>query len=170
VLTGVGTILHDDPQLTVRDVATTRQPLRVVVDRHADTPPNARVLRDGNALMITAGPRNEEWPAAVECLALADAGGRVDLDLMLRTLAQRGVNELHVEAGAKLNGALLQAGLIDELLIYLAGALIGDPARGMFELATPLASLAQRVDLDWSSVDRIGDDVRIVARVRRNEK
>ncbi len=85
---------------------------------------------------------------------------------LLRTLAGRGINELHVEAGAKLNGALLRAGLIDELLIYFAGALIGDPARGMFEFTTPLASLGQRIDLEWSSIERLGGDLRIVARVK----
>jgi diaminohydroxyphosphoribosylaminopyrimidine deaminase / 5-amino-6-(5-phosphoribosylamino)uracil reductase len=164
VMTGVGTVLHDDPQLTVRDVATTRQPLRVVVDRHADTPANARVLADGNALVVTAGARNAQWPT--ECLVLPDDKGRVDLEALLRTLAGRGVNELHVEAGAKLNGALLQAGLVDELLIYLAGAVIGDPARGMFEFASPLASLGQRVNLEWTSVERLGGDLRIVARVK----
>lgn len=166
VVTGVGTVLHDDPQLTVRDVATTRQPLRVVIDRHADTPAKARVLAGGNALVITAGPRNEQWPAATEWLVLPDAKGRVDLEALLRTLAGRGVNEVHVEAGAKLNGALLHAGLIDELLIYIAGAVFGDPARGMFEFTSPLASLGQRVNVEWTSIDRIGDDLRIVARVR----
>ena len=164
VMTGVGTVLHDDPQLTVRDVATTRQPLRVVVDRHADTPANARVLADGNALVVTAGARNAQWPT--ECLVLPDDKGRVDLEALLRTLAGRGINELHVEAGAKLNGALLEAGLIDELLIYLAGAVIGDPARGMFEFASPLASLGQRMNLEWTSIERLGDDLRIVARVK----
>jgi diaminohydroxyphosphoribosylaminopyrimidine deaminase/5-amino-6-(5-phosphoribosylamino)uracil reductase len=150
----------------VRDVATTRQPLRVVIDRHADTPANARVLADANALVVTAGSRNAQWPAALEWLALADDKGRVDLAALLRTLAGRGINELHVEAGAKLNGALLRAGLIDELLIYFAGALIGDPARGMFEFTTPLASLGQRINLEWSSIERLGNDLRIVARVK----
>ena len=167
VMTGVGTVLHDDPQLTVRDVATTRQPLRVVIDRHADTPANARVLADANALVVTAGSRNAQWPATLEWLALADDKGRVDLEALLRTLAGRGINELHVEAGAKLNGALLRAGLIDELLIYFAGALIGDPARGMFEFTTPLASLGQRINLEWSSIERLDGDLRIVARVKR---
>jgi diaminohydroxyphosphoribosylaminopyrimidine deaminase/5-amino-6-(5-phosphoribosylamino)uracil reductase len=166
VLTGVGTVLHDDPQLTVRDVATTRQPLRVVVDRHADTPAEARVLAGGNVLVITVGARGERWPPATECLVLPDAAGRVDLEAMLRTLAGRGINEVHVEAGAKLNGALLKAGLIDELLIYVAPAVIGDPARGMFEFTSPLASLAQRVNLEWTSIDRLGSDLRIVARVK----
>ena len=166
VLTGVGTVLHDDPRLDVRDVPTTRQPLRVIVDRHADTPADARVLAEGHALVITAGPRNDQWPAGTETLAIPDGEGRVDLAAMLRELAQRGVNELHVEAGAKLNGALLRAGLIDELVVYIAGAIIGDPARGMFESGVPLASLDARIALDWMSVDRVGDDLRIVARIR----
>jgi diaminohydroxyphosphoribosylaminopyrimidine deaminase/5-amino-6-(5-phosphoribosylamino)uracil reductase len=167
ILTGVGTVLHDDPRLDVRDVPTTRQPLRVIVDRHADTPAAAQVLADGNALVVTSGARGDGWPAGVETLALPDAAQRVDLAAMMKELAKRGINELHVEAGAKLNGALLRAGLLDELVVYLAGAVIGDPARGMFDLRTPLASLAGRVNLDWTSIDRVGDDLRIVARVRR---
>lgn len=170
IMTGVGTVLHDDPQLTVRDVPTSRQPLRIIVDRHADTPANARVLADGNAVVVTAGPRNSGWPASIESLALPDTDGRVDLAALFRALAGRGINEAHVEAGAKLNGALLRAGLIDELLIYFAGALIGDPARGMFESAIPLASLRDRVNVVWTSVDRIGDDLRIVARVQMGER
>ncbi|HEX6138488.1 MAG TPA: bifunctional diaminohydroxyphosphoribosylaminopyrimidine deaminase/5-amino-6-(5-phosphoribosylamino)uracil reductase RibD [Casimicrobiaceae bacterium] len=170
ILTGAGTILHDDPRLTVRDVATTRQPLRVVVDRDADTPPTARVLADGNALLVTAGARNDAWPATVESLALADGDGRVDLAALLHTLAQRGINELHVEAGARLNGALLRAGLIDEMLVYVAACVIGDPARGMFDLANPPSSLAQRVGLEWTSIERLGEDLRIVARVARAER
>jgi len=166
IVTGVGTVLHDDPQLTVRDVVTTRQPLRVVVDRHADTPPNARVLAGEPTLVVTAGMRNPAWPATAQWLALPDGAGRVDLAGVLRMLAAREVNEVHVEAGAKLNGALLQAGLIDEVLIYVAPSLIGDPARGMFELAQPLAALAQSVALEWKSIERIGDDVRFLARVR----
>ncbi len=167
VLTGVGTVLHDDPRLDVREVPTTRQPLRVVVDRHADTPAHARILAEGNALVITAGARNDGWPAGTETVAMPDGAGRVDLDAMLRELARRGINELHVETGAKLNGALLRAGLIDELVIYVAGAVIGDPARGMFEFETPLASLDARVALEWTSVERIGDDLRVVARIVR---
>jgi len=166
ILTGVGTVLHDDPQLTVRDVKTTRQPLRVVVDRHADTPPGARVLAGEPTLVVTAGTRNPAWPVTAQWLALPDGAGRVDLAGVLRMLAAREVNEVHVEAGAKLNGALLQAGLIDEVLIYVAPSLIGDPARGMFELAQPLAALAQSVALEWQSIERIGDDVRFLARVR----
>ena len=168
IVTGVGTVLRDDPALTVREVATPRQPLRVVVDRDADTPVDARVFADGNALVVTAGSRNDRWPAGVETLALPNAEGRVDLVALLRELARRGVNEVHVEAGAKLNGALITGGLVDELVVYLAPAVIGDPARGMFECAAPLDSLGARVNLDWMSVDRFGSDLRIVARVRRS--
>ena len=168
IVTGVGTVLRDDPALTVREVATPRQPLRVVVDRDADTPVDARVFADGNALVVTAGSRNDRWPAGVETLALPNAEGRVDLVALLRELARRGVNEVHVEAGAKLNGALITGGLVDELVVYLAPAVIGDPARGMFECAASLDSLAARVNLDWISVDRFGSDLRIVARVRRS--
>lgn len=166
IVTGVGTVLHDDPQLTVRDVPTTRQPLRVVVDRDADSPPDARVLAGGNALLVTAGAVNGRWPPGVETIALPNADGRVDLAAMMRELARRDINEVHVEAGAKLNGALLRAGLVDELVVYLAPSIVGEPARGMFEFPAPLESLAARVPLEWVSVDRVGADVRIVARVR----
>ena len=169
ILTGVGTVLHDDPQLDVRAVATPRQPLRVVVDRNGDVPPGAKLLAGGAALVVTAGTRNAAWPAHVDVLALPDANARVDLRALMRELATRGINELHVEAGARLNGALLSAGLIDELLVYVAGSLIGDPARGMFALPAPLPALAARTRLRWTSVDRIGEDLRIVARVVREE-
>ncbi|MFO1317211.1 MAG: bifunctional diaminohydroxyphosphoribosylaminopyrimidine deaminase/5-amino-6-(5-phosphoribosylamino)uracil reductase RibD [Burkholderiales bacterium] len=164
ILTGIGTVLQDDPQLSVRSVATPRQPRRVIVDRHGQTPATARVLAGAAALIVTAGERNPAWPAGVETLLLPDAHGRVDLAAMMAALAARGVNELHVEAGAKLNGALLDAALIDEVLLYVAPAVLGDPARGMFERAEPLASLAQRAAFAWHDVQRIGDDLRLVAR------
>ena len=165
ILTGVGTVMQDDPQLTVRAIATPRQPLRVIVDRHGQTSASARVLADNNALMVTAGERNAAWPEALAVLTLPDANGRVDLPALMRALAARGINELHVEAGAKLTGALLDAGLIDELLLYLAPALIGDPARGMFERAAPLTALSQKAGLAWHSIERIGADLRVIARV-----
>jgi diaminohydroxyphosphoribosylaminopyrimidine deaminase/5-amino-6-(5-phosphoribosylamino)uracil reductase len=169
IVTGVGTVLRDDPALTVRDVETPRQPLRVIVDRNADTPADARVLADDNVVVVTAGARNERW-RNVETLPLPDADSRVDLTALMRELARRGINEVHVEAGAKLNGALLRAGLLDELVVYVAPSVFGDPARGMFELAEPLASLAGRVELEWTSIERIGPDMRIVARVRKSAR
>jgi diaminohydroxyphosphoribosylaminopyrimidine deaminase/5-amino-6-(5-phosphoribosylamino)uracil reductase len=169
VLTGIGTVLQDDPQLTVRAVATPRQPRRVIVDRHAQTPPGARILADGDALIVTAGERNPAWKPGIEVIALPDANRRVDLAAMLAELGRRGVNELHVEAGARLNGALLAAGLIDELLLYLAPSLLGDPARGVAEFPGGVARLADRVALSLRETVRIGDDLRIVARVMTKE-
>ena len=104
-------------------------------------------------------------PGNVQHVRLPRPDGRVDLAAMLGFLAERGVNELHVEAGAKLNGALLAAGLVDELLLYLAPCLLGDPARGMFALPSPLSQLAQRVQLRIREVSRIGDDWRVLALV-----
>ncbi|HVE50642.1 MAG TPA: bifunctional diaminohydroxyphosphoribosylaminopyrimidine deaminase/5-amino-6-(5-phosphoribosylamino)uracil reductase RibD [Casimicrobiaceae bacterium] len=166
VLTGIGTVLADDPEMTVRAVDTPRQPLRIVVDRHGDTPRDAKVLR-GGALIITAGTRNGEWNDDVEHLALPDAQGRVDLVAMMRELARRGLCEIHVEAGARLNGALFEAGLVDEIVAYVAPSLLGDPARGIAQFAESLRPLASRVQLGFDAIDRIGEDLRIRARVNR---
>ena len=167
ILTGIGTVRCDDPQLTVRHVDTPRQPLRVVVDRHAETPADAKVLAGEPTLVVTAGARHPRWPASVETIALPDGHDRIDLAALMRVLAERGCNEVHVEAGARLSAALLGAGLVDELLLYLSPSLIGDPARGMFEFPAPLASLDQRVALAWTSIERVGDDLRVLARVER---
>ncbi len=168
IVTGIGTVIQDNPSLTVRDVATTRQPLRVVIDRHGDTPRDARVLDQGNALIVTARPKPGAAFGDVEMLQLPDADGRVDLAQLLRMLAGRGINELHVEAGAKLNGALLDGGLIDEFLVYLAPSILGDPARGMVDRMAPITELSACTALAFHRVDRIGDDLRVVARVLRD--
>ena len=167
VMTGIGTVRSDDPELTVRAVPTPRQPRRVVVDRNAETPATAKVLRGEGALMVTAGARNPAWPAAVESIALPNEAGRVDLAAMLRELARRDVNELHVEAGAGLNGALLAAGLVDELLLYVAPCVIGDPARGVADFPGGIATLDDRVSLALFDVTRIGEDLRIIARIAK---
>jgi diaminohydroxyphosphoribosylaminopyrimidine deaminase/5-amino-6-(5-phosphoribosylamino)uracil reductase len=169
VLTGIGTVLQDDPQLTVRAVETTRQPLKVVVDRYGEVPTNARLLASGRVVIFSAEPPRVRWPANVESIVLPGRDGRVDLPAMLSQLAEREINELHVEAGAKLNGALLAAGLVDELLVYLAPSVLGDPARGMFELPAPLARLADRTPVSITDVERVGDDWRILARVERKQ-
>jgi len=166
VLTGIGTVRADDPELTVRAVPTTRQPLRVVVDRHAQTPGDAKVLR-GGALVVTAGARNPEWRGDVEHVAMPDGNGRIDLPAMMRELARRGLNEVHVEAGARLNGALLASRVVDEVLAYVAPSVIGDPARGMAQFTDELRSLSDRVRLAFEDVQRIGEDIRIRARVLR---
>lgn len=165
ILTGIGTVLQDDPQLTVREVTTSRQPLKVVVDRHGQLPAGARVLEGGSVLVVSAAAPQVAWPEPVRHVNLADADGRVDLEAMLAHLAKLGVNELQVEAGAKLNGALLAAGLVDELLLYLAPSLLGDPARAMFALPAPLSQLSERVRLRVREIAAVGDDWRVLARV-----
>jgi diaminohydroxyphosphoribosylaminopyrimidine deaminase/5-amino-6-(5-phosphoribosylamino)uracil reductase len=165
ILTGIGTVRQDDPQLTVREVDTPRQPLRVIVDRYGDTPAGARVFGPGQVLVFTAIPPRTSWPAHVETMELPDRDGRIDVAAMLDVLGKREINELHVEAGAKLGGALLAAGLVDELLVYMAPCLLGDPARGMFDLPVALTSLADRFALRIRSIDRVGEDWRILARM-----
>jgi diaminohydroxyphosphoribosylaminopyrimidine deaminase/5-amino-6-(5-phosphoribosylamino)uracil reductase len=167
ILSGIGTIAADDAQLTVRGIDTPRQPRRIVVDSKLEIEPTARVLEGGGVWIFTATA--DEAKEAVlrergaEIIRLANPHGKVDLPAMLLELGRRGINELHVEAGAKLNGSLLREGCTDELLVYLAPSLIGD-ARGMFDLAAPL-SLADKHTLRYHDVTRVGDDLRILARV-----
>jgi diaminohydroxyphosphoribosylaminopyrimidine deaminase / 5-amino-6-(5-phosphoribosylamino)uracil reductase len=168
ILTGIGTVREDDPRLTVREVETPRQPLKVLIDRHGELAANARLLESGRVLIFSAEPAKRTW-ANVENIVLRGPDGRVDLEAMLRELGQRELNEIHVEAGAKLNGALLAAGLVDELLIYLAPCILGDPARGMFALPAALSQLSARVPLVIREQQPIGDDWRIVARLRSKE-
>lgn len=168
ILTGIGTVRQDDPELTVRDVATTRQPLRVVLDRNAETHASARVLSGGATIVVTNGANSREWPSNVQVLSMPDAQGRIDLHSLMSELAARELNEIHVEAGAGLNGALLQAGLVDELLLYLAPCMLGDPARGIADFAPGLTSLAERVAFDITDIARVGSDMRIIADVKRS--
>lgn len=163
VLTGIGTVKADDPRLTVREVETPRQPLRVVVDSRLETPPGAKILQGGNTLIFFGDTRNEP-PQGAEAIAMPNAQGKVDLAAMLRELARRGVNELHVEAGFKLNGSFAREGCVDEMLVYLAPAFLGDTAQGMLDLAQA-TSLDQRLRVTLRSVERVGEDLRIVARL-----
>ena len=133
VLTGVGTVLEDDPRLDVRLVETARQPLRVVVDSRLQTPPSSRIVAPPGRVLLYAAIDDIAKRAAleareVEVALLPSTAGKVDLAAMLADLARRGINELHVEAGEKLNASLLRAGLVDELLMYVAPKLIGDGA------------------------------------------
>jgi diaminohydroxyphosphoribosylaminopyrimidine deaminase/5-amino-6-(5-phosphoribosylamino)uracil reductase len=160
VLTGAGTIVADDPRLTVRDVETPRQPLRVVVDSRLETPPAARILQGEKALVFSAKPGRL---ANAEVVALPNANGKVDLPKMLQELARRGVNELHVEAGSRLNASLVREGCVDEFLLYLNPSFLGDAAQGMLDLPG-FASLDERVKLRIVSVDRTGEDLRLLAR------
>ena len=167
ILTGIGTVLHDDPRLTVRGIDTPRQPLKVVVDRHGELPANARLLADGEVIVVTAAAPKTLLPGRVRTLTLPGGDGRIDLPAMMSALAAEGINELHVEAGARLNGALLAAGLIDEVLVYLAPCLLGDGARGMFTLPAPLSRLDERTPLSIVSIAPVGADWRLIARVAR---
>ena len=169
VLTGIGTVLDDNPRLDVREVPTPRQPHVVVVDSQLQTPPDAHLFIAGRACYIYAASQNDEKKAALEArgatvVYLPNPQGKVDLQAMLRDLAQRGVNELHVEAGNKLNGSLVREGLVDEMLVYLAPTLLG-PGLGMANVG-PFDALGQGLAMDFITVERVGPDIRIVARVR----
>jgi diaminohydroxyphosphoribosylaminopyrimidine deaminase/5-amino-6-(5-phosphoribosylamino)uracil reductase len=166
ILTGAGTVRDDDPRLTVRDVDTDRQPLRVVVDSHLETPSTARILEGGNALVAASSEDAAKIAAlraaGAEVLVLPNPQGKVDLLRLLQALAGRGVNELHVEAGHKLNGSLLREGLVDELLLYFAPTILGS-GREMFPLPE-LTDLCGRRDLKIVDLRRVGSDIRILAR------
>jgi len=169
ILTGAGTVRDDDPRLNVRDVETSRQPLRVVVDSHLETPLRARLLEGGNVLLAATGDAGTDTAkiadlraAGAEVIVLPNPQGKVDLPRLLQALAGRGVNELHVEAGHKLNGSLLREGLVDELLMYFAPTLLGS-GREMFPLPE-LTDLSGRHDLRIVDLRRVGADIRILAR------
>lgn len=168
LLTGVGTVREDDPRLDVRLVETPQQPLRVIVDSRLETPPAARILDAPGDVLVYAAADDPARRAALEARGAGiefrpGAGGKVDLAAMLDDLAAREINELHVEAGHRLNGSFVRAGLVDEVLIYLAPKLLGE-GREMAAFG-PLAALADAVPLTWHSIERVGDDLRIVARV-----
>jgi diaminohydroxyphosphoribosylaminopyrimidine deaminase/5-amino-6-(5-phosphoribosylamino)uracil reductase len=173
VLTGSGTVISDDPLLTARPDgpgAEVLQPIRVIVDSRLKTPPSARMLSaPGEVVIFTsnADPRAQQpLVDAGARLERVDGKPRCDLNQVIARLAQLEVNDVWVEAGAGLNGALLSAGLIDELVLYLAPTVFGDSARAMFMLDA-LTSLEQAVALDIHDVRKLGPDLRIIARVRR---
>ena len=166
ILTGIGTVAADNPQMNVRLVETSRQPLKVLVDSRLDVDPDARLF-DGSSVLVacaiddaTRAARLREKSA--EVIVLPNAQGKVDLPALLKELARRGINEVHAEAGFKLNGSLVREGCVDELLVYVAPMLIGD-APGMVYLPT-LADLAQAQRLRFREVTQVGGDVRILAR------
>jgi diaminohydroxyphosphoribosylaminopyrimidine deaminase / 5-amino-6-(5-phosphoribosylamino)uracil reductase len=160
VLTGAGTVRADDPQLTVREVKTSRQPLRVVVDSRLEIPKTARVLQGEKALVFAA--THGAVPNA-EVVCLPNNNQKVELPAMLEELARRGINELHVEAGVRLNGSLLREGCVDEYLLYFNPSFLGDAAQGMFDLP-PFSELEKRPRLKILGLERFGDDLRILAR------
>jgi len=168
VLTGIGTVRNDDPQLNVREVETTRQPLKVLVDSQLQLPLSAKLLQSGQVL-VAAAVENKASIAALrdkgaEVVVLPNSRGKVELTELMRELARREINEVHVEAGFKLNGSLLGEGLVDELLIYLAPSILGDGACAMFSLPE-LTDLGEKRLVQFADVQTIGSDLRILARV-----
>ena len=167
ILTGIGTVRDDDPRLTVRDIDTPRQPLRVLVDSRLEVPLAARLLDGGNRLVAAAIEDRAKAAAlrdrGAEVVVLPNASGKVELEDLVRELGRRALNEVHVEAGFKLNGSLVAAGLVDELLVYIAPKLLGESARGMFNLPG-VERLADARRLRLTDVTRIGEDVRLRAR------
>jgi diaminohydroxyphosphoribosylaminopyrimidine deaminase/5-amino-6-(5-phosphoribosylamino)uracil reductase len=170
IMTGVDTLLSDDPSLTVRldDIEVQRQPLRVILDSRLRTPPQARLLGLAGDTLILTGEQSAAgataFGAGVEVTGLPLTDGHMDLVAALQYLGDREINEVHLEAGATLCGALLAAGLVDELVIYLAPHLMGDDARGLFALPG-LERMQDRIGLEIRDIRAVGKDWRITARV-----
>ncbi|NBC46633.1 MAG: bifunctional diaminohydroxyphosphoribosylaminopyrimidine deaminase/5-amino-6-(5-phosphoribosylamino)uracil reductase RibD [Gammaproteobacteria bacterium] len=179
IVTGVGTVLADDPSLNVRLAPTlipalapdepVRQPLRVIVDSHLRTPLDATLLQLPGATLIATLVSDPRRIAAATSAGAevwvgpADAAGRVDLEALLRYLAEREINEVLIEAGPTLAGAAVQQGLVDELVLYLAPHLMGSAARGLFELAG-VDRMADRLPLELIDVRAVGPDLRLRVR------
>lgn len=169
IMTGIGTLTDDDPRLTVRHVKTTRQPLRVVVDSRLRMSEEAKILEGGGLIIATASDEESRIRKLAErgadVLVLPNGEGKVDLGQLSAELANRGINEVLVEAGINLHSALLRAGAVDELLLYFAPKLLGDRGRGMFDLG-PLGEMGEVLSLDVTELRQIGPDLRMLARLK----
>jgi diaminohydroxyphosphoribosylaminopyrimidine deaminase/5-amino-6-(5-phosphoribosylamino)uracil reductase len=167
LMTGIGTLTDDDPRLTVRDVNTERQPLKVVVDSRLRIRPDARIFDEGHVLVATAtadsGRLREIEARGAEVLVLPNEEGKVDLGRLAQALGDSGMNEVTVEAGTNLNSALYRAGLVDELVIYYAPLLLGAQGRGMLEF-DGLARLQDAPRLKVCDLRSLGPDLRLIAR------
>lgn len=173
ILTGIGTVLADDPALSVRPEGwypqqIIRQPLRVVVDSRLRIPSDAKIFEDNAQVLIVTSLTAETMLPAEICHLPSD-NNRVDLSALMTELAKRDINEVMVEAGSQLNGALLQSGLIDELVIYMAPKIMGDGANGLFHLPN-FTTMAQNIDLKITDIRAVGDDWRITALPHYNEE
>jgi len=163
ILTGSGTVLADDPQMNVREVATSRQPLKVIVDSRLMTPPNAKILHGGAFIACAqADParRAALEAAGAQIMELPGADGRVDLLALMLEFGRQGINEVHAEAGATLNGALLAAGLVDEWVSYIAPLAMGHAARGLFNMPE-LTEMAERRRFSLLDTTMLGGDLRL---------
>jgi diaminohydroxyphosphoribosylaminopyrimidine deaminase/5-amino-6-(5-phosphoribosylamino)uracil reductase len=170
MLTGIGTVLRDDPELTVRHVPCERQPRRVVIDSRLDMPLTARILSGEPPLVLTVsgdlGRRAALEARGAEVVVVPAEGAKTDLAAVARLLAERGFNEVTVETGAKLNGSLLRAGVVDEIVLYLAPLVLGDAAQGLFALGE-LQELGEALRPSIVDVRSVGADLRITARLQR---
>ncbi len=171
ILTGIGTVLADDPELTVRveqedsfypDGIEVRQALRVIVDSQLQISPQARLFNDPAPKLIVTSSKAQ--PALdAEIVRIVDTEDQIDLTLVMEALAKREVNTVLVEAGSKLNGALLEAGLMDELIIYMAPKIMGDSAKGLFHLPH-LQAMSENIELMITDIRAVGSDWRITAK------
>ena len=167
IMTGVGTVLADDPAMIVRMPGVERQPMRVIVDTHLSTPPSAKLLQESGQIMIMTANSDAALhaplrKAGAEIVQISDDGQAIDLRAVLDKLAELKMNEVLLETGATLSGAMLEAQLIDEMVIYVAPLLMGDAARGLYRLPH-LQQMADRIELDICDVRAVGKDLRITA-------
>ncbi len=167
ILTGIGTVLEDDPQLSVRFIETPRQPLRIIIDSRLKIPTTARVLRGEGELIFTTTDNKERISALKEVgarpIILPNEKGKIDLAGLMQILADFEINELLVEAGNRLSSAFIREGLVDELIIYLAPHLIGNRAMGMLQLPE-LTDLSEKYNLKIKDLRMVGEDIRIMSR------
>ncbi|HSC46939.1 MAG TPA: bifunctional diaminohydroxyphosphoribosylaminopyrimidine deaminase/5-amino-6-(5-phosphoribosylamino)uracil reductase RibD [Gammaproteobacteria bacterium] len=172
VLTGIGTLLADDPSFSVRLPGEWRQPMKVVVDTNLSTPADAKIFkREPDAVYIATAvddPEEQEalLAAGANIQVFPEKRGFMDLKAILETLAELECNEVLMEAGAGMNGALLEAGLLDEFILYMAPHLLGDTARGMFSLP-PLGSMEERRELQIMDARMVGEDLRLILRPKQ---
>ncbi len=170
ILTGIGTVKSDNPCMTVRAIETQRQPKKILIDSRLEVNPAAELFRDAEVLILHAldeaavGAERRErlTDVGAELVSLPNGLGKVDLLAAVRELGRRAYNEVHVEAGPRLNGSLLREGCVDEVLAYLAPSVLG-PGMSMFDLPA-LGGIDERISLRWLDADRVGDDLRLRAR------
>ena len=169
ILTGIGTVLRDDPSLNVRLEGTRRQPLRIIMDTNLSTPPEATILsREGKVLIVTANAEQEYLERydkkTVEFIHCPTSKGGINLNEAMSALGERGMNTVLLEAGARLSGSMLEQGLVDELVVYMSPDLLGGDARDMFGIPG-LEKLSDRISLEYSDIVKVGRDLRLTLSV-----
>lgn len=174
ILTGIGTVLRDDPAMTARIPEVERQPLRVILDSRLSTPVDAQILNaQGKVLIITAPSTLNDSPLYpqknVEVIGVPMKGGSIDIQEVLLELGRREINELMLEAGSRLSGAMLEQGLVDELVVYMAPDLLGSDARGMFRIPG-IEEMSDKHILEFSDIRTVGRDIRLSLRIKTDKQ